>query len=150
MLNNRIFFNKYPINDRRSQEEMNRFKIKLIDLEEKLSGSEKFFYESHFSEECINEPAPKTLVSSLLITPSIKKSSSNLIDYCSGKKKLENAHLEEQNRLRKTLMANFDDRMRNLEKSKMQTKHMIDSLKLNLNDIELKTANNIFKITSQS
>lgn len=85
-------------------------------------------------------------VSSLLITPNIRKPG-NYYNEC-----LENQNesilRDEQMRAREALAKSFQDKLMSLERSKIQTKNIIESLKLNLNDIELLTANNIFKITS--
>lgn len=100
---------------------------------------------------------PKAQISSLLITPTIRKSiGSHFYDSIGSQTQTQNTvneisgsqMLDEQNRIKECLAKNFQDKLLNLEKSKLQTKSIIEGLKLNLNDIELMTANNIFKITS--
>ena len=116
----------------------------------------------------------KSLLNSLLITPSLKKAySNNLVGILPTKEntftydnnyttrsrshtpvKLDklnertNMILDEQERYKETLMKKFSEKVSNLDQTKQQTKTSIDSLRSNLNEIELLTANNIFKITS--
>ena len=121
----------------------------------------------------------KNLLGSLLITPTIRKSySSNLVDLYETNQHMKenrselgsfqkaqqhkqppnidklnektNLMLDEQGSYKESLLKKFSDKLSSLDKSKHQTKSTIDSLRANLNDIELMTANNIFKITSQN
>lgn len=145
-----------------SQEETKTFKVKLKNLEEILREQNESLSENIKANlQTTNIPLNKNAISNLLITPTIRKSiGSSIMD------SIENTHqhhhhqhqtevintpnplIDEQNRIKECLAKNFQDKLLNLEKSKMQTKNILESLKLNLNDIELMTANNIFKITS--
>lgn len=82
-------------------------------------------------------------ISSLLITPSIRKSHMIIESECCS-----TSLMDEPSKMRELLARNFEERYQNLERSKQQTRNVIESLELNLNDIELMTANNIFKITT--
>lgn len=86
-------------------------------------------------------------ISSLLITPNIRKP---IGTFCHESLEIPNESIlrDEQMRARESLAKSFQDKLINLERSKIQTKNILESLKLNLNDIELLTANNIYKITS--
>lgn len=101
-----------------------------------------------------NNQSGKQPVSSLLITPTIRKSIGNsyvesLDTQFIPKENISNSVLnDEHNRAKESLAKSFQDKLLSLERSKIQTKNILESLKLNLNDIELLTANNIFKITS--
>lgn len=130
---------------------------KLADIEQKLRDGGGGF------ENVVSNPKAEYLkiitttttssrpneVSSLLITPTIRKSACLTTEQCIASSSTAVA-LDEPTRLREILAKNFEERYQNLERSKQQTRNIIESLKLNLNDIELMTANNIFKITSLS
>lgn len=151
-------FNNYIFDKLRNQEETCEFKAKLVDLEVKLRETEHEVDQVNRlqANHNINTLTPTmrhshnknaSSISSLLITPTIRKS------VCSSvmSEAMEcSSYLDEQTRMREVLARNFEERFHNLERSKQQTRNVIESLKLNLNDIELMTANNIFKITSFS
>ena len=48
---------------------------------------------------------------------------------------------------KENLIEKFHEKLCNLDRSKSQTKSIIDNLKTNLNEIEAMTANSIFKLT---
>ena len=100
---------------------------------------------------------PKSSVSSLLIQPSLRKAySGHLLTSDQTKSKIlstdlltekANSILDEQNKFKENLIEKFHEKLSNLDRSKCQTKSIIDNLKTNLNEIEAMTANSIFKLT---
>jgi chromosome segregation ATPase len=107
---------------------------------------------------CVPKQRPSaSQVSSLLIQPTIRKTySSDLItEHCSIPKltcadllnEKTNTILDEQNKYKENLIEKFHEKLNNLDRSKCQTKSIIDNLKSNLNEIEAMTANSIFKLT---
>lgn len=167
------------------------FKSKLCDLEEQTKN--QLAFESDLqdflcnlekdvaSTEYLSDTKPpfktnttKTLLNTLLVTPSLRKAySNNLVDILNPNQKVQskensyrmadmpvkilttdklnektNLIIEEQSRYKENILRKFSEKMTYLDKSKSQTKTSIDSLKSNLNEIEKLTANNIFKITS--
>lgn len=124
-----------------NQEELRLIRIKLNNLEEVLKEQAEQHDRFTSARQTINQPA-----SSLLITPNIRKPGNCYSESLENQN--ESILRDEQMRARETLAKSFQDKLMSLERSKIQTKNIIESLKLNLNDIELLTANNIFKITS--
>jgi len=117
-------------------------------------------------------PSTKTMLNQLLITPSLRKAySSNLVGLLEtpiavskenhlqlndpatklvAPDKLQertNRLLGEQETYKHELLMRCSEKMANLDASKQQTRCSIDQLRANLQEIELMTANNIFKIT---
>lgn len=100
----------------------------------------------------------KPSVSSLLIQPSIRKAYSGHLLASSEHTKSKilstdilaekaSCILDEQNKFKENLFEKFHEKLSNLDKSKCQTKNIIDNLKSNLNEIEAMTANSIYKLT---
>ncbi len=106
-------------------------------------------------------------LSSLLVQPILRKAYSGNL-YCSANansattstadstnkilsadllNEKSNNILDEQNRYKENLIEKFHEKLCNLDRSKSQTKSIIDNLKTNLNEIEAMTANSIFKLT---
>ena len=108
---------------------------------------------------CVPKQRPSCQVSSLLIQPTIRKTYSSdilLTDHSMPKltstttdqlNEKTNTILDEQNKYKENLIEKFHEKLNNLDKSKCQTKSIIDNLKSNLNEIEAMTANSIFKLT---
>lgn len=104
---------------------------------------------------------PKSLISSLLITPTLRKSN-NVLESTEWAKQQSTAtsklscsqsepridYCDKHNRFKEKLCRNFHENMCNLERSKLQTQSYIDSLRSSLSEIEIMTANNIFKLTN--
>ena len=138
----------------------------LINQTRNFSNDYKLFQ----NQKNKNTLQPRSLISSMLITPNLRKSYLNqtqsvLVQQQSVKhnqndqnfykivnsdvlNEKTNQILDEQNRFKESLFQNFQEKLINLQKSKAQTQNLIDSLRTNLNEIEVLTANNIFKITS--
>ncbi|CAF0968252.1 unnamed protein product [Brachionus calyciflorus] len=136
-----------------NQEEMRLFKIKLKNFEE-IIKEQNDQINIHEKVTSSNQVIPKLPISSLLITPTIRKSIGqsyieSLDSNIPPNETISNCFLgDEHNRAKESLEKSFQDKLMSLERSKIQTKNILESLKLNLNDIELLTANNIYKITS--
>jgi hypothetical protein len=105
----------------------------------------------------------KNLISSLLIIPKIKKSSSSIhtntfIDEISSLNSInlksssnenaESAFSDEQIIFKEKLTSNFKENLSNLEKSKLQTQNLIENLKLNLNEVENFTHSHILRLSN--
>ena len=106
-----------------------------------------------------NTLQPKSLISSMLFTPTIRKSAiyaNSEVKF--GEKSVwqggagggccGGAITEQQNMFKESITKNFQENLYNLERSKVQTQNVIDNLRTSLSEIEILTANNIFKITS--
>ncbi len=114
------------------------------------------------------------MLGNLLITPSLKKAYSNnlmamldinqekqpkkafneeLLHFKTPPVKLEkleektNRLIEDQEMYKQNLLLKCSEKMASLDASKQQTRFSIEQLRNNLHEIELLTANNIFKIT---
>lgn len=116
----------------------------------------------------LNTMQPKSLISSLLFTPTIRKSAifaNNELKYADknvwhgvggsncggGNGGVSGGTItEQQNMFKESITKNFQENLYNLERSKVQTQNVIDNLRTNLSEIEILTANNIFKITSMN
>ena len=164
----------------RVQEEAKSFSSQLRQLEEALGHHSSSSHSTSTIQKrdsthskhssTMSTLQPKSLISSLLITPNINKSrarscclqSSNdsacckdSMNYASFESKMEKNHennccLDEQERLKHQLAQNFKENEFIFERGKTQTQNILDNLKLSLNEIELLTANNIFQITNLS
>jgi hypothetical protein len=163
------------------QDEAKSFSSQLRQLEEALGNHSSNSHSSlatHKRDSINSKHAgsggtlqPKSLISSLLITPNINKSrarscclqTSNNLACCTDlnnyatsyesrtdKNQENNCCLDEQERLKHQLAQNFKENEFIFERGKTQTQNILDNLKLSLNEIELLTANNIFQITNLS
>lgn len=102
---------------------------------------------------CFQKQRPS--VSSFLMQPLLRKAySGNLINDTTPKlvttdllNEKTTCILDEQHKYKENLIEKFQEKLHNLDRSKCQTKSVIDNLKTNLNEIEAMTANSIFKLT---
>lgn len=117
----------------------------------------------HHSQYSSHNLQPKSLISSMLFTPTLRRSTSSVgvcaqesahrQHGCGGKSVIwsdSHSATDQQIMFKETITKNFQNNLHNLEKSKMQTQNVIDTLKSNLSEIEIFTANNIFKLTSMN
>ena len=160
---------------KRGQDEIKILKIKLDELDKLIREQQHTMCDRDLSKylnvigsnkpnNLINEQTPyntlqpKSLISSLLFTPSIRKSAS-YTNSDTAKFVEKNAWsgagvptccTDQQNMFKESITKNFQENLNNLERSKVQTQNVIDNLRTSLSEIEILTANNIFKITSMN
>ena len=117
----------------------------------------------HHSQYAGSNLHPKSLISSMLFTPTLRRSTSSAgasvheaphRNGCGGGKTVNWSDgigaTDQQIMFKETITKNFQDNLSNLEKSKIQTQNVIDNLRTSLSEIEIFTANNIFKLTSMT
>lgn len=126
----------------------------------------ELFVQKHFNHKN-NQTSNVQNLSSLLVHPTLRKAySGNLYNSANANSTATNTAesankvpsvdllndktnsiLDEQNKYKENLIEKFHEKLCNLDRSKSQTKSIIDNLKTNLNEIEAMTANSIFKLT---
>ena len=134
-------------------------------LEKDTSNANLINEQHHHQHQLYNNQnlQPKSLISSMLFTPTLRRSASTvgsnthesaLRQHGCGTKSVNWSDgvtaTDQQIMFKETITKNFQNNLHNLEKSKMQTQNVIDNLRTNLSEIEIFTANNIFKLTSMN
>ena len=136
----------------------------LNNFEKNKSSTHLVNEHSHHHSLCnnvnTNNLQPKSLISSLLFTPTLRRSASSAganihepAHRCGGKSVNWAdipGHTDQQVMFKETISKNFQENLNNLERTKIQPQNIIDNLRTSLSEIEIFTANNIFKLTSMN